>query len=63
MDDNNCALTWTHEPPKVAGDYYVRQREDTDKPWSKPRIISIKTTVISRSEYWQYAGPIPAPIG
>lgn len=56
------ALRWTHEPPKVAGWYYVRQREDIDKPWSKPRIVSIKTLTIAPSEYRQFAGPIPAPI-
>ena len=56
------ALRWTHEPPKVAGPYYVRQREDKDKPWSNPHIVSIKTLTISRSEYWQFAGPIPPPI-
>ena len=56
------ALRWTHEPPKVAGPYYVRQRENIDKPWSKPRIVSIKTLTIAPSEYWQFAGPIPPPI-
>ena len=56
------ALTWTHYPPKVAGWYYVRQREDIDKPWSKPRIVSIKTLTIAPSEYWQFAGPISPPI-
>ena len=56
------ALTWTHEPPRVAGPYYVRQREDIDKPWSKPRIVSIKTLTIAPSEYWQFAGPIAPPM-
>ena len=56
------ALTWTHEPPTVAGDYHVRQREDTDKPWSKPRIVEITNLSFERNEYWQFAGPIPLPM-
>ena len=56
------ALRWTNEPPKVAGPYYVRPRENIDKPWSKPRIVSIKTLTIAQSEYWQFAGPIAPPI-
>lgn len=56
------ALPWTYDPPKVAGDYHVRQREDTDKPWSKPRIVEITNLSFERNEYWQFAGPIPLPM-
>ena len=56
------AMRWTHEPPKVAGWYWCRQQEDDDRPWVLPRIVKITNTKLTRSDYWQYAGPIPAPL-
>ena len=62
MCEHNRALRWTHEPPKVAGWYWRRQQEDDDRPWVLPRIVKITNTKLTRSDYLQYAGPIPAPL-
>ena len=59
------ALSWTHEPPKVAGWYYIRDRTDESCAWNYPtiqrfsdgHIKTFKTTPLM-----QFAGPIPAPV-
>ena len=55
-------LTWTSEPPKVPGWYWVRQRCERDLPW-EPARPAYFTAMRSEGpcDYWQYAGPIPTP--
>ena len=58
------ALPWTHEPPRVAGKYWWRDKRHHDES----SIINVTQTKIdgySRTpigEYEQFAGPIPPPI-
>lgn len=58
------ALTWTNDPPKVAGAYYTR---DTRYP-EEAGIVQITSQQAERltkkgaSPFIQYAGPIPEPI-
>ncbi len=57
-------LTWSNEPPKVAGDYYVRRRTDESTPWGKAFVISFSEGYLKEltaSPFWQYAGPIAPP--
>lgn len=59
------AIRWTHEPPQVAGWYYIRDRTDESCAWNYPtiqrfsdgHIKTFKTTPLM-----QFAGPIPAPV-
>ena len=58
------ALTWTHEPPKVAGKYWWRDKRHPDEV----SIINVTETKLDGyrrnpiGEYEQFAGPIPPPI-
>ena len=57
------ALTWTTEPPKVAG-WYLRRHNIAGR-WSEADVmnftrLSVKNSII-RSAMIQWAGPIPTP--
>ena len=58
------ALTWTHEPPKVAGKYWWRDKRHPDEA----SIVNVTETKLDGyrrdpiGEYEQFAGPIPPPI-
>jgi hypothetical protein len=57
------ALTWTTEPPKVAG-WYLRRHNIAGR-WSEADVmnfprLSVKNSII-RSAMIQWAGPIPEP--
>lgn len=58
------ALTWTTEPPKVAG-WYLRRHNIAGR-WSEADVmnftrLSVKNSII-RSAMIQWAGPIPTPL-
>lgn len=59
------AMTWTHEPPKVAGDCYVRTRPDESEQWDKPFVVFFSDGYLKdlkSSPLMQFAGPIPTPL-
>lgn len=56
------ALTWTHEPPKVAGIYLIRSIFD-DEQQGDVGVITVKTPFdYDKSHFMQFAGPIPLPL-
>ena len=59
------ALRWTNEPPKVAGDCYVRMRSDESGQWKKPFVEHFSEGYLNElkaTPLMQFAGPIPAPV-
>lgn len=59
------AMRWTHEPPKVAGDCYVRMRSDESGQWKKPFVEHFSEGYLKElkaTPLMQFAGPIPAPV-
>ena len=59
------ALAWKNEPPKVAGDCYVRTRPDESEPWDKPFVVNFSESYLKElyaTPLIQYAGPIPLPL-
>lgn len=59
------ALTWTHEPPKVAGDCYVRTRPDESEQWNKPFVVFFSDGYLKDlkpTPLMQFAGPIAPPV-
>ena len=58
------ALRWTHEPPKVAGPFFLRDTRHKEEAG----IVHISSQQVTRladkgpSPFIQYAGPIPSPI-
>lgn len=59
------SLTWTHEPPKVAGDCYVRTRPDESEQWDKPFVVFFSDGYLKDlkpTPLMQFAGPIPLPV-
>ena len=59
------ALHWTHEPPKVAGDCYVRTRPDESEQWNKPFVVFFSDGYLKDlkpTPLMQFAGPIAPPI-
>ena len=62
------ALTWTNEPPKVAGWYWWRtskgQNVNTIQVWSRSGVLGycFDTEFITALDRGEWAGPIPAPI-
>ena len=70
--DLRNALTWTHEPPKVAGWYWRKETvadrahvfhftgnwEDYGEHWESDRVCQLPLNL--NGNLW--AGPIPAPI-
>lgn len=73
MCEHNSALTWTNEPPKVAGWYWCRLSR-----LNMPRCVEVygsedglrfgsgdswrEPSMAVESEGFEWAGPIPAPI-
>ena len=60
------ALTWTDEPPKVPGDYWLRYKSAGKMAWSPTHIIPVLGVMNNCSipEEWtvvEWAGPIPEP--
>lgn len=67
MDDNNCALPWTDEPPTVIGWYFRRfWRGWIKNRWDTPDIIYVDNEHIKRGVRkiggTQWAGPIAPPV-
>ena len=62
------ALTWTHEPPKVAGWYWWRtskgQNVNTIQIWSRSGVLGycFDTEFITDLNRGEWAGPIAPPI-
>ena len=59
------SLRWAHEPPKVAGDCYIRTRPDESEPWDKPFVVNFSESYLKElyaTPLIQYAGPIPLPL-
>ena len=62
------ALTWTHEPPKVAGKYWWRtskgQNVNTIQVWSRSGVLGycFDTEFITALDRGEWAGPIAQPI-
>lgn len=62
------ALTWTHEPPKVAGWYWWRtskgQNVNTIQIWSRSGVLvyCFDTEFITALDRGEWAGPISPPI-
>lgn len=59
------ALTWTHEPPNVAGDCYVRTRPDESEQWDKPFVVFFSDGYLKDlkpTPLMQFAGPIAPPV-
>ena len=56
------ALTWTHEPPKVAGVYLIRSMFDGEQQ-GDVGVITVKTPFdYDKSHFMQFAGPIAPPV-
>ena len=59
------SLTWTYEPPKVAGDCYVRTRPDESEEWDKPFVVFFSDGYLKDlkpTPLMQFAGPIAPPV-
>lgn len=59
------ALHWTHEPPNVAGDCYVRTRPDESEQWNKPFVVFFSDGYLKDlkpTPLMQFAGPIAPPV-
>lgn len=57
------ALRWTHEPPKVAGWYWVRQQGEIFDIIQHYNHADIDGGFDNERRIKQWAGPIPMPIG
>ena len=56
------ALSWTHEPPKVAGVYLIRSMFDGEQQ-GEIGVITVKTPFgYDKSHFMQFAGPIALPV-
>ena len=56
------ALRWTHEPPKVAGWYWMRQQGESFDLIQHYNQADIDGGFDNERRLKQWAGPIPAPI-
>lgn len=56
------ALTWTHEPPKVAGWYWVRQQGENFDLIQHYNQADIDAGFDNERRLKQWAGPIPLPL-
>ena len=56
------ALTWTHEPPKVAGWYWVRQHGEAFDIMQHYHQADIDSGFVNELRLKQYAGPIAPPV-